>query len=548
MRTRTSHRLLFALAVLIGLLPFAPFRAAAQPASAVSGSPSVPGARSPIETVLQHGMRLETERRWQDALAHYESALRNDPGRPELEQRLDAVRVRMDVARRYADTSFVDGLRGIGARDALELYDEILAKIQTHHVQAPDWRQLYLHGLATFEAALDEPCFLAANPNVHLNETAALRGELHGQAVRFRIRDRRDAHNAAAYCAQWAEQKIGVPGTSVVLEFTSGAVGALDEYSSFLTGDQLDEVFAQIEGNFVGLGVELKSEDGELRIVNVIAGGPAEDAGIRVGERIVAVDGRPTRAESAESAADLLKGPEGSRVELVVRGIDGQERRLGMARRRVEVACVDRVSMLDTGQGVGYLRLTSFQKSTSRDVDNALWQLHRQGMRALIVDLRGNPGGLLSAAVDLADKFMAQGGIVSTRGRSAGEDYDYRAHAAGTWQLPLVVLIDGDSASASEIFAGAIHDSRRGVVVGQRSFGKGSVQGIFPLQAARAGVRLTTAKFYSPSGQPISKRGVAPDVVVQSVAKPADGAVLDERDDPVLRAGLQTAREQFTQR
>ncbi len=170
--------------------------------------------------------------------------------------------------------------------------------------------------------------------------------------------------------------------------------------------------------------------------------------------------------------------------------------------------------------GVAYFRISSFQKTTSRDVDAALWRLHREGMRSLIVDVRGNPGGLLTEAVEVADRFVMDGTIVTTHGRSARENYDYRAHRVGTWRMPLVVLIDGDSASASEIFAGAIRDHRRGTVVGERSYGKGSVQGIFPLRVVKGGVRLTTAKFYSPSGYSISQGGVEPDVIVQSVAKP----------------------------
>jgi carboxyl-terminal processing protease len=158
----------------------------------------------------------------------------------------------------------------------------------------------------------------------------------------------------------------------------------------------------------------------------------------------------------------------------------------------------------------------------------------------------------LTGSVEVADKFVQQGTIVSTRGRSAQEDFDYKAHNVGTWRVPLVVLIDGDSASASEIFAGAIHDHRRGTIVGVRSYGKGSVQGIFPLQTSKAGVRLTTAKFFSPSGQAISDRGVSPDVEVRTTAKPIigeDGAPGTASDvDPVLQAGLQIAHSQLSQR
>jgi carboxyl-terminal processing protease len=150
----------------------------------------------------------------------------------------------------------------------------------------------------------------------------------------------------------------------------------------------------------------------------------------------------------------------------------------------------------------------------------------------------------------VADKFVDEGVIVSTRGRSSLEDFNYTAHKAGTWRVPLVVLIDGDSASASEIFAGAIRDHRRGELVGQRSYGKGSVQGIFPLTLANAGVRLTTARFYSPSGHPISNVGVKPDLVVHEAARPSDGqlAAIGGPDDAVLNAGVQAARRQMAKR
>ena len=209
--------------------------------------------------------------------------------------------------------------------------------------------------------------------------------------------------------------------------------------------------------------------------------------------------------------------------------------------------------IVDNDFGIGYFKLTCFQKTTNHDVDTALWQLRQQGMRSLIIDLRGNPGGLLTSAVEVADKFIDQGGIVSTRGRSQGEDFNYNAHGGAQWRMPLVVLIDGDSASAAEILAGALKDHQRATIVGTRSYGKGSVQGIFPLSIAGAGVRLTTAKFYSPNGHAFAHVGVAPDTEVQVAAKPIDGRIAlpvstGTADDPFLNAGLQAARRQVAQR
>jgi carboxyl-terminal processing protease len=197
---------------------------------------------------------------------------------------------------------------------------------------------------------------------------------------------------------------------------------------------------------------------------------------------------------------------------------------------------------------VAYLKLTCFQKTTSRDLDAALWKLHGEGMRTLIMDLRGNPGGLLTTSVDVADKFIEKGTIVSTRGRSPQEDYNYTAHSAGTWRVPLIVLIDGESASASEIFAGAIRDHARGVIIGTRSYGKGSVQGIFPLNMANSGLRLTTAKFYSPRGLPYSQVGVQPDLLVQQTAKPNPDGTLVAGGDPVMDAAVREARRQTARR
>jgi carboxyl-terminal processing protease len=188
------------------------------------------------------------------------------------------------------------------------------------------------------------------------------------------------------------------------------------------------------------------------------------------------------------------------------------------------------------------LRLTCFQKTTRRDLEAALWRLHRDGMRSLIIDLRGNPGGLLISSVDVADLFLNQGVIVSTHGRIAQEDSTYMAHEEGTWTIPLTLIIDQESASAAEIFSGAIRDHHRGTIVGVRSFGKGSVQGIFQLDGSDAGLRLTTAKFYSPTGKPYSRVGVEPDVVVHRTARPINGS-LAVKEDAMLNVALGIAQK-----
>jgi len=539
------------LTVLLSVGSFFPTSALAQQRDVLSRAEAVD-----VESLLEHGRRLETEQRWGEALTHYEDALRRHPASARLEQRFLLSRLHFDVTRRYHDESFRTAVRTLGEQEALALYSEVLLKVQSHYVEQPSWNHLVDRGTTSLDVALSEPAFLAENELEHLStsEIARFRRDLRSRLATIQIVDRHSARDAAATAARLAWQSLRLSPIAVVLEYTSGATHGLDDYSAYLTADQLNDVYSQIDGNFVGLGIELKTNDGQLRIVNVIGGSPAAKAGIHAGQVILRVDGQNTSDVSTDAAADLLQGPEGSVVRLVVAAPGEQPREIRVRREHVEVPSIEDAEIVDPDRGIAYLRLTSFQKTTSRDLDNALWSLHRQGMRSLIIDVRGNPGGLLSASVDVADKFIEGGSIVSTRGRNPHEDFDYRAHRAGTWRVPLVVLIDGDSASASEIFAGAIRDHRRGVLVGSRSYGKGSVQGIFPLNVAHFGLRLTTAKFYSPIGRPFSKVGVQPNVTVNdryTVARPvsnAAGSLADDSADAALEAAIQQARLQLARR
>jgi carboxyl-terminal processing protease len=503
-----------------------------------------------LEEAILQGRTLEQEHRWADALVHYEDALRKYPGRSELEQRLAVARTHLDIARRYGDHSFVSSLTTLDEQQALDLYAEVLEKVEAYFVDEPDWEQLVERGIANLRIATTEPAFVDRYPQpVSTDYMQSFSSAWKNRVISRSIQSRQQACDAAVTAAHLAARYLGVPVQVTILEFTCGAVSSLDHYSAYLTGDQLDEVFSQIEGNFVGLGIELKPTSDSLLIVSVIPNGPAEMAGLLAGDRILEVDGQAVRAVTADTAADMLKGPELSFVEVLIQSPRQEPRRVRIQRRQVEVPSIQDSQIVDSQNGIAYFKLVAFQKTTSRDMDAALWQLHRQGMRVLIIDLRDNPGGLLNAAVDVADKFLSEGTIVSTRGRRAGEDFDYRAHQVGTWRVPLIVLINHDSASASEILAGAIQDHRRGTIVGETSYGKGSVQGIFPLSRFKSGIRLTTAKFYSPNGRPISHHGIGPNLAVREPARQVAAKVLtsgevpgsESVDDPVLNAAIDLA-------
>jgi len=521
----------------------------AQSAPAVSAAATAPETTN-LGDIFDRGHTLESDRRWGEALTLYEDALRQFPTDRKLEQRLRLSRIHYDLGRRYNDRSFRDSLAALSARQAQELYGEVLLKIQSHYVDAPDWRQLAEHGTVGLELALADPLFAETNlRDIPAARISHFRRQLRDLLGRQDLNSRNAVQNLAATVARLARGQIGLPEAVVVMEYTCGATNSLDSYSTFLTAGQLNEVYSQIEGNFVGLGIELKAADGALQIVKVITGSPAERGGIQQGDKITMVDGQSTAEFSTDQAANLLQGREGSVADVTVVTPGRAPRQLHIRREHVEVPSIDDARIVDSTFGIGYLKLTCFQKTTTRDLNDALWKLHGVGMKSLIIDLRGNPGGLLTTAVDVVDKFVDRGVIVSTRGRSRQEDASYSARESGTWRVPLVVLIDGDSASASEIFAGAIRDHRRGTIVGERSYGKGSVQGIFPLGQANAGLRLTTAKFYSPKGKPFSGVGVVPDVVVPHRVARVD---LDEAQptatndaDDALDAAVRAARQEL---
>ncbi|MFG0265972.1 MAG: S41 family peptidase [Rhodopirellula sp. JB055] len=493
---------------------------------------------------LADGIELEEAGQWSDAIDHYEAATRRFPQDRILYQRLLISRLRFDVNRRYQDQTYLQSLRDMTTSQSLDLYSEILANLQTHYVDTIEWSRVLLHGTAALETALDDETFVQTMlPNASPEQIEKFRMEIHHRISQRSTQSRFDLRATVSQVASMAHQELGLSGTATVLEFVSGAVSTLDTYTRLLSPGQLDDMFSTIDGNFVGLGVELKPGEDCLKILSVIPGGPADEAGIVAGDRIMGVDSISAVDRDPDYVADLLRGPEGSTVALQIVSIDQAPRSLHVARRRVEVPCVENVHLVDTENKIGYFRLTNFQKSTPTEVEQALWTLSRQGMRSLIIDLRDNPGGLLPASVEVADRFIESGRILTTRGRNARENFDYSAHRANTWNVPLAVLIDRNSASASEIFSGAIRDSNRGTIVGEKSYGKGSVQGIFRMQAAQFGLCLTTAKFYSPSGRAISQNGVEPHLSVPPTyiaARPDEnGRLVTELEDDVLQRAIE---------
>ncbi len=526
------------------------------PHAASQSGGAAPAAASTTEdpaVVLERGLDKERARNWGGAMEVYREALEHWPSRVEFSRRLRLCEIHFKLHRRYTDTSFRRVLLALSQEQATDLYDEVLERIQNNYVDSVPFEPLVRHGLDNLEVALRDPEFLKVNaPSAVAERVTWLREALRVHRANLVVPDRAAAIRMALTCGELGGQAIGLAATPILLEFTYGACDALDDFTSYLTPDKLEDLYAMIDGNFVGLGIELKLDKEGLRLIGVIRGGPAWEAGLKPGDQIVRVDGANIKGMALDEAANRLQGTEGSTIELGILRRDKSIETLRLVRRHVEVESVTTAKMVDQGAGIGYVRLSGFQKTSTEELDQAIEVLARQGMRIMVLDLRGNPGGLLNVAVDIAGRFIDSGLIVSTRGRAQGQTQMLSASGHARWRLPLYVLVDHDSASASEILAGALQDHQRATIIGARTYGKGSVQSIFSLRAAPAGLKLTTAKFYSPRNRPYSEQGVQPDVpiVARSAAKPVDDAAQiryeasmgDPAVDPVLAAAIRTAK------
>ncbi|MDP7277493.1 MAG: S41 family peptidase [Planctomycetaceae bacterium] len=485
----------------------------------LAASPLAAQSQTTEDGAVNTGRSLELGRKWVDALTHYESSLKRWPDIKALKHGLRRTRIQCTILRRYTDRSYQQSLLPLRQTDALALFDQTLGRIQAAFVEKVSLTSFIAHGTESVYLSLANQRFLDRHLSGQSPTTSTalrdLRRELFRRYWNRPIRSSAEAHRVVAEVCQLANTRLGLPPSAIVLEYIFGGCNSLDDYSACLTPDRYNDLNANIDGQFVGLGVELKGDTNNgLLLINVLPDSPAEVSGLLPGDHIVRIDRTDCRKMTTDEAAGLLKGPVGSRVKLgILRANAPKEQSIPVVRRPVVIRSIPLVEMLDTRRGIGYIQMTGFQRNTVAELDQALARLQRQGLKAVIWDLRHNPGGLLDAATDVLDRFVADGVLVSTRGRTWDQNRVYRAHRAGTTHIPLVVLTDGESASASEIVAGAIRDHKRGLVIGRRTFGKWSVQSIFPL-AASSGLRLTTARFYSPAGHNLSKVGVRPDITV----------------------------------
>ncbi len=296
----------------------------------------------------------------------------------------------------------------------------------------------------------------------------------------------------------------------------NGMLTSLDPHSSYMDAKSFQDMQVQTKGEFGGLGIEVTQEDGAIKVVSPIDDSPASKAGILAGDLITAIDGEATQGITLQQAVDKMRGPVNTPITLKILRNKGEPIDVKVVRDIIKVQSVKAKKM---GDDIGYIRITQFNEQTfdglKKNIDKLSKEIGQDKLKGYIIDLRNNPGGLLDQAIQVSDAFLERGEIVSTRGRQADDVQRYSARGGDlTNGKPVIVLVNGGSASASEIVAGALQDHKRATILGTRSFGKGSVQTIIPLQGNGA-LRLTTARYYTPSGRSIQAKGIEPEIVVQ---------------------------------
>ena len=317
-----------------------------------------------------------------------------------------------------------------------------------------------------------------------------------------------------------------------------GMLSSLDPHSTYLNYDELNELKVQTKGEFGGLGIEVTLENGFVKVIAPIDDTPADKAGIKSGDLITHLDDEPVLGMTLSEAVTIMRGKVGSKIKLTINRNENENLQIFITRAIIQLKAVKaRVE-----NNIGYIRVSSFNQKVDRQIINSIKDFKKEKLIGYVLDLRNNPGGLLDQAVNVTDIFLEKGEIVSTRGRNGKQGSRYNAVKNDlTGGLPLIVLINQGSASASEIVAGALQDHKRAIIMGTKSFGKGSVQTIIP-SGDEVALKLTTAKYYTPLGRSIQKTGIDPDILVEQVElKKVDG--LSTRKESDLRGAIENDQE-----
>ena len=460
-------------------------------------------------------------------------------------------KLQLRISSRYQDPKMLSVLSSTNMRQMSALFLEVSRTIDARHVSPTSYEVRTAAALEGLLRALENPEFLkvagASGSDADLQQATASLTEMINQQP---ARSAEEAVGVMQWAADTLNQQLGIRQEIVALEFVNATLDSLDKYSSFMPNKvgnapsaQANSATASLEERIVGVGIEMKTHAQGALLMGTVEGGSAAEAGLKRGDVLIRIGKRPLTGMSLNQIAELVSGPAGSTVDIQIDRA-GKKYAATLERRSVYVGSVAGATLVDATRKVGYVKLKQFSESSAEDLEKAMWKLYNAGMNSLVLDLRGNPGGLLTESIEVSDLFLPSGVIVSTKGRNASDNTTETAKRAKTWNLPLVVLVDENSASASEIFAAAIQENGRGVVVGRHSYGKGTVQTHFPLTTVSGVLKLTTAKFYSPTGREMAGAGVTPDYVVKNANEETAASLAEDHDLQTAFEALETGLPQ----
>lgn len=509
-----------------------------------------------ISRVKQRAQEAAQEGKWYEALASYNGLAELEDGNEEYRMQAkvarrhvrvlglyangeddadEAAEVKDDAADTPEEMRWTDMVRGIDA----DIVHRVIAQLDEQYVQAVDYRKLSQGALECIRVLATTERASASFPKLADKQAREkFVAAIDREADNIRRKDRVDYTDLTILLntlLRESQRSVEIPVSVMAMEFTDGFLDELDRFSSMIWPADLDDFTKQTMGEFYGVGIQIGKEENEpLKVITPLANSPALHAGIKTGDMILKVDGVPTDTIAVDKLVRMITGPRGTKVTLTVRPRGEKEpREVVLVRDEIQIRTVKGWKllpggngdnwdfMLDKDAGIAYIRIIQFTDTTPRDLASALEKLKRNGVNSLIVDLRYNPGGLLEASRLVADEFVTGGRIVSTKGRqNRGRTYDATPSGAYT-DGDLVVLVNEMSASAAEILSGAMRDWNRAIVVGQRTFGKGSVQNVIQIpRHPNARLKLTTAYYYLPSGRLLHRKdgekdwGVDPHVEV----------------------------------
>lgn len=514
--------------------------------------------REITEKALAEATRIENEARWRDALRYYVQLERiHERDRKFEELRKHAARhARLEIL--YTDRKAVERrIEGVSSR----LLKEALDRINDTYFRSPNFKALADSALGNLEALTETPKLFEvfdglANPDLR----SFFLKHIQDKRAEIRTREKfeaRDLERLFRDVLAVNKESVELREELLVVEFLEGVTESLDEFTGMIWPADQQDFDKSMMGEFQGVGIQLGVDEftSRLKVVTPLENSPALEAGIEPGDLIIEVDGKSTKGWSTEDAIRNITGPAGTPVTLsIFRPSTGEKMDFPLKRRQINLRSVNGVQrlddprglgwdyMLDKESGVAYIRLSGFNAHSQEELNTALQEARAQGMKGLILDLRNNPGGLLETAVSTVSTFLRAGRVVSTEGRRERKEVHEVDGSASFPDLPLAVLVNEGSASASEILSGALKDHNRAVVIGTRTFGKGSVQRVIPL-GRNARIKLTTAIYYLPSGRSPHKSpesetwGVDPNYTVKMMRKEFEKMFERQRDANIIRKG-----------